>query len=129
MGISTFNTKHGIILCKTKISNKRQSMFLKMAVDTGASFTMISYENAFVIGIDPSKSRNTIEITTANGIVIAPLIKIPSFMCLGIEIKNMYVTCHNLPPESNIDGLLGLDFLKAAQIIIDFSRDIIKTAE
>ncbi|MBI3008732.1 MAG: retroviral-like aspartic protease family protein [Candidatus Omnitrophica bacterium] len=129
MGKFKFDITEGVILCKAKITNKRQSLFLKLAVDTGASFTMISIENALAIGIDPSKSMRHIEITTANGIVFAPIIRIPSFKCFGIELKNIEVICHNLPPESPVEGLLGLNFLKGAKAILDFSQNIIEVVK
>ncbi len=119
------DTTEGIILCKAKLANKTQSIFIKLAVDTGASLTMISIESALAIGIDPYKSMRQIEITTASGIVFVPVIKIPSFKCFGAELKNMEAVCHNLPPESCVEGLLGLNFLKRAKVIIDFSKNII----
>lgn len=123
------NSTQGIILCKAKLTNRRQSIFIKLAVDTGASFSMISIESALAIKIDPSKSTRRIEITTANGIILAPIIKIPSFNCFGVEVKNIDIICHNLPLESCVEGLLGLNFLKSAKIIIDFSKNILKTPE
>lgn len=120
-----FDIAKGVILCKTKISSQDYSTFIKLAVDTGASRTMISFESALAIGIDPAKSTNHIEITTASGTVLVPTITIPSFKCFGIEIKMLDVICHNLPPESPVDGLLGLNFLAKAKIIIDFSRNVI----
>jgi len=102
-------------------------MFIKLAIDTGASITMISIESALAIGIDPSKSERRIEITTVNGTILVPTVTIPSFTCLGIEVKNMDVICHNLPPESAVEGLLGLNFLKSAKVVMDFSKDTIET--
>lgn len=122
-----FDVNQGIILCKAKLTNKKNSIFLKLAVDTGATLTMISIESALAIGVDPSKSTRHIEITTANGTVFAPIIKIPFFESLGIEIKNLDVVCHNLPSESSVEGLLGLNFLKAAEVTIDFSENTLKT--
>lgn len=129
MGKFELDTTHGIILCKAKLINRRRSIFLKLAIDTGASFTMISVEATLAIGIDPSKSVHHIEITTANGIVFVPIIKIPSFKCFGVELKNMEVICHNLPPQSPVEGLLGLNFLKKAKVIIDFSKKTIDVPE
>ncbi len=118
--------KHGIILCKAKLVNHTIGTVCKLAVDTGASFTMISLETALSIGIDPSRSSRHIEITTANGIILVPLVTIPSFECLGVEIKNLEVICHNLPPESCVEGLLGLNFLKSLKILFDFPGKIIE---
>jgi clan AA aspartic protease (TIGR02281 family) len=124
-----FDTTQGLILCKAKLTNRRRSNFIKLVVDTGASISMISVETALVIGIDPSKSTHRIEITTAGGIILAPIIKIPSFKCFGIEIKNMEVLCHNLPSQSPVEGLLGLNFLKKSKVIINFSDNIINIPE
>lgn len=88
---------------------------------------MIPVETAQALGIDPFKSTlPPLEISTANGIVLAPLIKIPLFTCFGVTYKNIEIICHNLPQESCAEGLLGLNFLKKTKIIIDFSESIIK---
>jgi len=116
----------GIILCKAKLTNKKSSVILKLAVDTGASATMVSIEAAMAIGINPSRSIHSVEVSTASGMILAPIIKIPSFKCFGVEVKNLQVFCHTLPPQSPVEGLLGLNFLKDAKVIIDFSRNIIE---
>ena len=35
------DTTEGIILCKARLANKTQSIFIKLAVDTGASLTSL----------------------------------------------------------------------------------------
>ncbi len=96
-----------------------------MAVDTGATYTMIPIEAAIAIGCYPLSSQRKIEITTGSSIEYVPLIFVPKFRVFGIEIKNMEVVCHNLPPQSPVEGLLGLNFLKEAKVVIDFSQNII----
>ncbi len=122
-----FDTAAGVIMCKAELVHGRRSLFIKLAVDTGASFTMISIESALAIGLNPSRAKRHIEITTAGGVVITPIIQIPRFRCFGIEIEKMEAICHNLPPESCVEGLLGLNFLKAAAITIDFSENVIRS--
>ncbi len=100
-----------------------------MAVDTDATYTMIPIEAAVAIGRDPSCSRRRIEITMGSGIEYVSLITVPKFRAFGIEIKNMEVICHNLPTPSPVEGLLGLNFLKKAKLIIDFSQNTIYTPE
>ena len=126
MGKFELDTSHGIILCKARIAARQQSILLKLAVDTGASITMIPSKAALGIGIDPSKTTRHIEITTANGIILTPIVRIPSFMCFGVEVKNLDVICHNLPPESVVEGLLGLNFLTQAKVVINFAKNIIE---
>lgn len=122
-----FNPKQSIIICHAEIAGAGIELSLKMALDTGATYTMIPIESAIAIGCDPLRSQSKIEITTGSSIEYVSIIIVPKFKALGIEIKNMQVICHNLPPQSPVEGLLGLNFLKQAKLIIDFSKNIIKT--
>ena len=110
----------GIIFCIAKIIKGSNSVIIKMALDTGATYTMISHEAVAGIGIHPAIARRKIEVTTGNGIILAPVVVIPKFRTLGYEIKNLEVICHDLPPESVIEGLVGLNFLKHFNLHLKF---------
>ena len=105
-----FNASAGVILCPARIASADQSTFVKMAVDTGASITMIPQEHALAVGLNPDQSKRTKEIATANGKILVPVITIPVFECMGVRIHRMDVICHNLPVGA-VEGLLGLNFL------------------
>jgi len=120
-----FEPKQSIIICHAEIVGQKVELSLKMALDTGATYTMIPVEAAVAIGCDPLRSRRKIEITTGSSTEYVPLITVPKFRALGVEIKNMDVVCHDLPPQSPVEGLLGLNFLKKANVIIDFSKNTI----
>lgn len=124
-----FDRKQSIIICHAEIVGSGVELSLKMAVDTGATYTMIPIEAAVAIGCDYLRPHHKIEITTGSSIEYVPLITIPKFKAFGIEIKNMEAICHNLPTQSPIEGLLGLNFLRKAKIIIDFSESIIETVK
>ena len=124
-----FGPEQSIIICHAEIASSKGELSLKMAVDTGATYTMIPTEVAIAIGCDPLRSRRKIEITTGSGIEYVPVVAVPKFRAFGIELKNMDVVCHNLPPQSPVEGLLGLNFLKKAKLIIDFSKNIIDISE
>ena len=119
-----FNPKQSIIICRAEIVGPRVEVYLKMAVDTGATFTMIPFETAIAIGCDPLRSQRKIEITTGSSVEYVSIITVPKFRAFGAEIENMEVVCHNLPTQSPVEGLLGLNFLKSAK---DFSKNIIET--
>ena len=122
-----FDPKQSIIICHAEISTAKKELSLKMAVDCGATYTMIPTEAAISIGCDPLRSRRKIEITTGSGIEYVPVVTVPKFSALGKKLKNMDVVCHNLPPQSPVEGLLGLNFLKKAKVIIDFSENTVGT--
>lgn len=52
------------------------------------------------------------------------VITIASFKSLGIEVKGLEVVCHDLPPQSPVDGLLGINFLIHYPPFIEFYSHI-----
>ena len=119
-------SEKGLLLCSAQISGKGKPVLLKLAIDTGATRTLIPFEAALSIGINPAHSQKSIEVTTGSGTVICPIVTVRKFSCLGVMLKKLPVVCHHLPPESPVEGLLGLDFLKAAKVVLDFARNIIE---
>ncbi len=111
----------GVIVVYTIISGTHTKI-VKLALDTGATYTIIPFEAAFAIGCNPTASKQKIEIVTASGIEYAPLITIPFIKAFGFELKNLHVACHNLPPRSQVDGLLGLNFLHHFDIGLYFLK-------
>ena len=91
-----------------------------MILDTGASVTTISHKTALAVGCDPSKATRRTEIMTASSIELVPLVVIPRIQVMGQQVKNLEAICHDLPPISPVDGLLGLNFLKHFNLHLDF---------
>lgn len=115
----------GIISVYTQITGPRATRTMKMALDTGASLTMIPPEKIIATGHEiPTSREKRITIFTASGIEYVPLVTISSFSCLGITVRNINVVCHNLPPESSVEGLLGLNFLIHLPAFIEFFEKI-----
>lgn len=109
-----------IILDAILVGKAKLSVELKMVFDTGASMTTIPIEAAIAIGCDPTKSKKRIEMITASGIEYAPLVTIPAIEFCGFKIKYVDVVCHNLPPNSSVAGLLGMNVLKNFNISLKF---------
>ncbi|MBI5555736.1 MAG: clan AA aspartic protease [Elusimicrobia bacterium] len=122
-----FDATKSIIICHVEISGPKTEFSLKMAVDTGATYTAIPLEAAVGIGCSPLRFSRKIEITMGGSIEYVPFIIIPKIRAFGIELKNFPVICHNLPQTSPVEGLLGLNFLEGAKIIIDFTKHVMRT--
>jgi len=93
-----------------------------MALDTGASYLMVPWHVIEVLGYAPAKVRKKIGITTASGTEIAPLVTLDRVRVLGKSVANVEAICHDLPPQSPVDGLLGLSFLKWFDIDLHFRK-------
>ena len=116
--------KEGIVSFYVQIQGPITERIIKMALDTGATFTMIPPEIATDIGYDPVLSKKRIEISTASGSIITPMLNVKSISCLGTKVSNVDVVCHNLPSQSPVEGLLGLNFLVHLPAFVEFLRKI-----
>lgn len=84
-------------------------------LDTGASYTSISKKVADQLGL--SVFGNAITLNTANGKITAPVINLESINLNGATVYNVLtVVLNNM---GDVDGLLGLNFLKHFNIDMD----------
>lgn len=84
---------------------------LRLALDTGATYTMLPPEKLLLVGLAPHATKQTIEIMTASGIELAPWIRVNALRFLGVTVRRLPVIAHALPPTSPVEGLLGLNAL------------------
>ena len=98
----------------------------KMALDTGATYLMISWRLARALGLHPEVSEERVETITASGTEIAPVVILTSVKVLGKEAKNVKAMIHDLPAKSYVDGLLGLSFLKNFNVHLDFRDSMLE---
>jgi len=103
--------------------NNRQ--ITKLVVDTGASYTFISQALARELNIDVSRNLKTAPFHTANGVVEAPLTTLDSITVGGMEIKNLTAAVHDIVADSQVAGLLGLNFLSNFKMDIDTKSGVI----
>ena len=78
-----------------------------------------------LLGYDPAASPDRIQVTTGSRVELCPRVTVQRLEALGKSISNFPVLSHTLPPTSQVDGLLGLDFFRGFQIIIDFRNGAI----
>ena len=99
---------------------------LIVALDTGATTTVIPTEIALALGYDLSNPKGQIGLLTASGAASAKVITVRKLTAIGETVEDIEVLCHNLPGNSAIKGLLGLNFLKHFNVNISFSTGTIE---
>ncbi len=72
------------------------------------------------LGYDPAAKPDRHQIITGSGVEFVPRIIVSKIRTLGQERKDFRVLCHTLPPSAGVDGLLGLDFFRGQELIINF---------
>ena len=65
-----FDSNAGIVLVKAKVYGPAGDGIVNLALDTGATWTLVSWEIAVQIGYDPASVRERTQITTGSGVVL-----------------------------------------------------------
>jgi aspartyl protease family protein len=112
--------RHGNLLwLRAAVSrDDKNSIVIRLLVDTGSSFTVLSAQILERLGCNLNQPQNTTTIVTAGGVINVPMIVVPWFNCLGKRRKNFPVVALNLPAMAFTNGLLGMDFLRDCQAVI-----------
>ncbi|MBC8183865.1 retroviral-like aspartic protease family protein [candidate division KSB1 bacterium] len=121
-----FDVNSPIIQLKAKIEGLDSLRTLNTVLDTGATYMMIPWEIADILGYEPELSKKRINITTASGVEKVPLIILMSVSVLGKKTENVKAIVHDLPARSYVDGLLGLSFFKNIRFCLDFREGFLE---
>jgi predicted aspartyl protease len=107
-------------------ADDRSSLLIPVVLDTGASITVVAVDIMARLGYDPANpALDRQRIITGSGVEYAPCTTVRSATAIGQKVDNLEVLCHDLPPESGVDGLLGINFLKHFKLTIRFRKGII----
>ncbi len=116
----SFRHERGLIRIDAAILGLNTDALVQLYLDTGAERTVISSELMTEIGFEPEQVNEPHELITGSGKTLAPLLVLPKIYALGKLKENFPVFCHTLPTIADIDGVLGLDFLRSHVFKIDF---------
>jgi clan AA aspartic protease (TIGR02281 family) len=117
-----FEKRGQVVVVEVMLNN---SVPVRLVVDTGATYTMISAATAKELSIDPQQAPRTMPFQTANGVIQAPLANLESVTVGGMEIKNLTAAIHDAVPSTQVAGLLGLNFLSNFRLDIDTDKGIL----
>lgn len=95
-----------------------------LALDTGASNTVIDLNEMLIAGYRIEDAIRIIEIETANGIIEAYVFQVVEINALGITRRHFEVSSYSGSEGevfSEIQGVLGLDFFKGYKFCIDMT--------
>jgi len=117
-----FDQHQGLIIVRTELTGPSGIGILRLALDTGATGTLVNAGMLVSLGYDPSLVPDRFQITTGSGVDFVPRISLHKIKALGMERTDFSVLCHTLPPSAGVDGLLGLDFFRDLALTLDFRK-------
>jgi len=112
--VARFDPKRDLIVVEGRIwgPGGRQRRPLRLVLDTGAAETIVIPEVLDELGYNPRQGEGITVIRSAVGREEGYLIRVARFACLGHESNEFRVHAHDLPEGWNIEGLIGLTFLR-----------------
>jgi len=118
----SFDPRGGLIVIPAELTGPSGSGILQLALDTGATSTLVNIAMRVAIGYDPALTTDRVQVTTGSGVEFAPRVELRRLPALGQERYGLQMLGHTLPPSSGVDGLPGLDFFRGLRLSVDFSR-------
>jgi len=115
-----------LIVVTTYIKIRGKSLYypLSLVLDTGASHTVIDLNMILVAGYDKGlRLDKNVKVQTANKIIEADKFLLEEVKVMDRVIKSFEVTTYDFLAQDdvlNYDGVLGLDFFRDTQLLIDF---------
>jgi len=100
------------------VNKKYMATFL---IDTGASYTVITPQMAESLGVAPSADSPTVPVTTANGVLNAPVVRLRNVSLGGMQVDNVDAVVTHLGDTPQISGLLGMSFFHGMEL--SFKQD------
>ncbi len=115
-----FDPGDGLVIVKAELTGPSGVAILRLALDTGATRTLVNAAMLTSVGYDPAVSPDRFEVTTGSGLEYVPQVRLSRMKALGQARSDFSVLCHTLPPSSGVDGVLGVDFFRQQILKIDF---------
>ncbi len=98
---------------------------VRLALDTGASDTVIDLTALLIAGYRKSHVLDEIELETAKGIIRADIFQAKELKALGLVKRNFDICSYDFLSNNiltDIDGVLGLDFFMDSKVCIDLKK-------
>ncbi len=121
-----FDAQQGLVIVRAALEGPAGTAVLRLALDTGATGTLINVGMLVVLGYDPALVSERIQVTTGSSVEFVPCVTLRKITALGQQRTHFPVLCHTVPPSAGIDGLLGLDFVRGQTLTVDFRSGTIK---
>ena len=121
-----FDAKAGPVVVPVEIHGPNGVTILRLALDTGATSTLVNPGPLILVGYDPALGTERVQVTTGSGVEFTVRLKVSRLTAPGQTRQDFPLLCHSLPASAGVDGLLGLDFFRGTRLTIDFRKGIVQ---
>ena len=107
-----FDPRRNLIRVEAELFGPSGAVVLQLALDTGATRTMINRSQLLWLGYDLTDDSAQVQVTTGSRVEHVQYVTLTRLATLGRAYSDLTVLCHTLPLTASVDGLLGLDFFR-----------------
>ena len=115
-----------LLFTRAALKHQNRIRVVNLLIDSGSTYTVLSWEVLLSLKLDPATSVPRRSIMAANGLLVLPEVEIEEFHSLGQPIERFPVLAHTIPLGSQVDGLLGMNFLRQFEMDINFKQATIR---
>lgn len=123
-----FDSQADLVIVRAALFGPVAFVDLLLAVDTGSTQTVVARRKLRVADYDLENPITSLRVATGSQVEILPLLRVDSLGCLSQLRDGFEVLAHDLPASPQIDGVLGLDFLRGHRLTLDFRAGEIELA-
>ncbi|EML6501723.1 retropepsin-like domain-containing protein [Clostridioides sp. ZZV14-6009] len=125
--MKNFKYKNGLLYTDIEILIENKNILVKdIIIDTGASHTIISSSYLEESDIGFNDDDTIVKASGYGGTVQYSVRKLVNKVACGdITLENIKLDFGEIDPEEKVNGLLGLDFLINANLIIDLVDNLL----
>lgn len=95
---------------------------VRLLIDTGASTTVIRKDVLRAAGVSGTAETEVYQFSTANGPVLGKVYRVAALSIAEQNVENIRIAALELPELQDVDGLLGMNYLKHFRFFIDQDR-------
>lgn len=119
----TLIKKKSLFLAPACLPFRNDEIFesINLVVDTGAGLTIVDTSIIDYLGYSARDAFDTPTLDGAGGISNGYVIKLRRFRCLGFELDDFTVACHDMNTRLGVTGLLGMNFLRHFRMDVDYN--------
>jgi predicted aspartyl protease len=114
--------RHELLFTRAALKHQNRVRVVNLLIDSGSTYTILSWEVLLSLKLDPATSATRRSITTVNGLLVLPEVEVDEFSSLGQSVNHFPVLAHTIPLGSQVDGLLGMNFLRRFELTLNFKK-------
>jgi predicted aspartyl protease len=111
--VTAFDPNADLIVVIAELIGPLGAQKFRFVLDTACAETLVTPESVDRVGYSAREGDSMTAVTSALGREPGYRLRVSRFMALGHAFTDFRVNVHDLPEGVGIDGLIGLNFLRA----------------